>query len=520
MNDRSSQPPRVWSQWSNRILILSLLGIIYFTCFPFRIDFAYPQSRVTSPFILGPSLKHGVHFDSFLNVLLFIPFGFGVSAQFRKRGVSKGRVLILALAAGAVTSYAVEFLQFYIPTRSSAWDDVTPNTLGAVCGFLLFNQYSEMLLNPLTAWEEKIEKWFSLRRASIFLAAYLGFFFLLSIPLQRETRLSNWDPDVPMFVGSDGTARHAWKGQIAKLQVWNRALSEESARKLTSGVPAPEAEEGLLASYEFSGAPPFEDQKKSLPALAWISSSPPRDSNVLDLNGSSWLSTKASVTKLAEDFQRTNQFSLHVVCTPADSTNMEESLVYIWQLYEIPNLMLRRDGADLALWFRSPLSMHRSFLTWRVRGVFVPGQPRDILVSSDGSNVSLYLDGQKASRNYHLSPGAAFIHKFARIYSYSMDGYLVLYDTLIFFPAGMLLGAIARKEPSRAPAWRLLLFLGILLPPALYQFILVQVSGKSISWREIIVCLMLTLLGAWFINADRGEEVLFRVPQNCSAEES
>src|SRR5260370_23825901 len=172
MNSRSLQPPRVWSQWSNRILILSLLGIIYFTCFPFRIDFASPQSRAASPFILGPTLKHGVHFDSFLNVLLFVPFGFGVSAQFRKRGVSNGGVLILALAAGAVTSYAVELLQFYIPTRSSAWDDVTPNTLGAVCGFLLFNQYGEMLLNPLTAWEEKIEKWFSLRRAGFFFAAY------------------------------------------------------------------------------------------------------------------------------------------------------------------------------------------------------------------------------------------------------------------------------------------------------------------------------------------------------------
>ena len=101
-----------------------------------------------------------------------------------------------------------------------------------------------------------------------------------------------------------------------------------------------------------------------------------------------------------------------------------------------------------------------------------------------------------------------------------MDGYLVLYDTLIFFTAGILLGTIARKDPSQALPWRLPLFLGILLPPVLYQFILVRVSGKSVSWREIILCLMLTLLGAWFINADRGEGVLFRVPQNCSAEKS
>ena len=520
MSNRSFQPPRVWSQWSNRILILSLLGITYFTFFPFRIDFAAHHPGPTGPlFLLGALLEaQRVTSVSFLNVLLFIPFGFGVSAQFRKRGVSKGRGLILAMAAGAVTSYAVELLQFYIPTRSSAWDDVTPNTLGAVCGFLLFNQCGEMLLNPLTAWEEKIEKWVSLRWATFFLLAYLGFFFLLSIPLQRETRLSDWDLDAPMFVGSDGTGRHAWKGQIAKFQVWNRALSEESARKLTSGEPAPGTESGLLASYEFSGAPPFEDHQKSLPALAWISSSPPRESNALDLNGSSWLSTKASVSRLAEDLQRTNQFSLHIVCTPAGSTNLEESIVYVWQLYQTANLVLRRDGADLAFWFRSPLSIHRSFLTWRVRGVFVPGQPRDILVTSDGSNVSLYLDGKKASRNYHLGPGAALIHKFTRIYAYSMDGYLVIYDTLIYFPAGMLLGTIARKQASQVTAGRLLLFLGLLLPSALYQFILVWVSGKSVSWQEILLCVLLTLLGAWFINADRDDGVLFRGPAHRSLE--
>src|ERR1700730_2468291 len=112
MKKQSSQPPQAWSQWSNRILILSLIGIVYLTFFPFRIDFAAPQSRTSSPFFLGPSLKHGDHVDFFLNVLLFVPFGFGLSAQLRKHGASRGRVLVLTLAAGAITSYVVEFLQF------------------------------------------------------------------------------------------------------------------------------------------------------------------------------------------------------------------------------------------------------------------------------------------------------------------------------------------------------------------------------------------------------------------------
>jgi glycopeptide antibiotics resistance protein len=503
MTTQSSQAPQASSRWANRILILSFIGIIYLTLFPFRLDFGAPQSRSTSPFFLGPSLKHGDPLDFFLNLLLFVPFGFGFSAQLRKRGLSSGRVFALALAAGAVTSYCVEFLQFYIPTRSSGWDDVTPNTLGAILGSLLFDRWGEMLLKPLSALGERVETWVSLRRACIFLLAYLAFFFLLSIPLQRETRLSNWDTTVPMFVGSDGSPRHAWKGQIAKLQVWNRAFSQELARKLAASEVAPDTDTGLLASYDFTGVPPYSDQEKSLPPLAFISSSPPRDSSVLDLNGSSWLSTKDHVTNLTVALMRTNQFAVRAVCTPANVADLEQHIVSISHVYGTPDLYLRREQADLVFWFRNPLSTYRSLLAWHVRGVFASGQTRDILVSYDGSNVSLYVDGKKETRVYSLGPGPALAHKFMRVLAVDLDGYSVTYDALMFLPAGLLLGMIARKDPSRKPAGRFLLLLGFLLPSVLFESILVWVSGRAVSWWEIFVCLLLTLLGAGLINADR-----------------
>src|SRR5260370_30960447 len=184
MKKRSSLPPRALSQWSNRILILSLIGIVCFTFLPFRFDFAVTHPGIAPPFFLGPALKHGVHLEFFLNVLLFVPFGFGFSAQLRKRGVGRGRAMVLAFAAGAVTSYAVEVLQFYIPTRSSAWDDVTPNTAAAVAGFFLFHRWGEMLLNPLSAWEAGAEAWLSSRRAWIFLPTDLCVFFARAVPLR------------------------------------------------------------------------------------------------------------------------------------------------------------------------------------------------------------------------------------------------------------------------------------------------------------------------------------------------
>jgi glycopeptide antibiotics resistance protein len=511
MKKKFPQPHQAASQWANRILILSFIGIVLFTLFPFRLDFAFPQSRTTSPFFLGPDLKHGDHLDFFLNLLLFVPFGFGFSAGLRKRGVSRWQVLALALVAGAITSYVVEFLQFYIPTRNSGWDDILPNTSGAVVGFLLFDRCGEMLLKPLTEWGEKVEAWTSLRRACFCLLAYLGFFFLLSIALQRETRLSNWDTTVPMFVGSDGTARHAWKGQIAKLQVWNRPFTDESARKLTAGEAVPGTVSGLLASYDFGGAPPYNDQQKILPALTWISSSPPRDSSVLDLNGSSWLSTKIPVTGVTQELKRTNQFALRAICTPANVADLEQLIVSISQVYGTPDLYLRREQTDLVFWFRNPISMYRSALAWRVRGVFAPGQTRDILVSYDGASASLYINGKKESRIYSIGPGAALAHKFMRIVAINLEGYPVAYVALVFIPAGLLLGMIARKEPSRTRAGRFLLLLGFLLPSLVYEFILVSISGKSVSSWEVFLCLLLTLLGAWLMNADRGIRATLRI---------
>src|ERR1700686_2598518 len=84
------------AEWSNRILILSLLGIAYLTFFPFRFHFAASFVFHRFPFLLGASDKHSGHLDFFLNVLLFVPFGFGICAKLRKRGASRWTSLFLA----------------------------------------------------------------------------------------------------------------------------------------------------------------------------------------------------------------------------------------------------------------------------------------------------------------------------------------------------------------------------------------------------------------------------------------
>jgi glycopeptide antibiotics resistance protein len=129
---KDAASPAWYFRWANRLLIVSLIGIVYFTLFPFRLDFSVALPGNRSPFLLGHSWKYDTFLDFFLNFLLFVPFGFGVAAESRKRTRNWAPGVLLALAGGCLLSYTIEFLQLYVPSRNSGWDDVFSNTLGSL----------------------------------------------------------------------------------------------------------------------------------------------------------------------------------------------------------------------------------------------------------------------------------------------------------------------------------------------------------------------------------------------------
>src|SRR5882762_10203853 len=91
--------------------------------------------------------------------------------------------------------------------RDSGWNDILSNCLGAE--FLLFESCGELLLKHMTSLEKAVDSWLFLWGNCAFLLVYLGFFFTLSVPLQKQTRLSDWDPAASLFVGErrDSAAR-------------------------------------------------------------------------------------------------------------------------------------------------------------------------------------------------------------------------------------------------------------------------------------------------------------------------
>jgi VanZ family protein len=495
------------AEWSNRILLLSLLGISYLTLFPFKFDFTPTYIFHRYPFLLQTSVKQVIYSDFFLNILLFVPFGFGVSAQVCKRGGSRWASLLLALVAGAGASYTVEVLQFYIPARDSGWEDVISNSMGSVAGFFLFNLCGgAAILEELSRWENSFKDWLSPRRAALLLVAYFAVWFVVSAFLQNKTRLSDWDPQSLLVVGNDATGKNPWKGEVVLLQIWNRALPEKAIHQMTGGQSADDARTGLLGSYDFTGPAPYRDAANLLPALGWTpEEQPSTDTRAPEVDARSWLSTKVPVENLTREITKTSQFTVHIVIrVPEESQEVSGRIVSLSQSANNVNFHLRQEGQYLVFFFRNPLSAARSMLAWRVPGVFEAGKMLDIVASYDGSDAFIFLDGNRVPQSYHLSPGASLMHSFYFVRTLDLDGCYLVYVTLVFLPAGLLIGTAAWKWFRQEISARWMLGLGWILPAVLLEIFLSGMSGRRIWVGNLALSLALGLAGIVLINADRG----------------
>jgi glycopeptide antibiotics resistance protein len=496
--------------WSNRVLILAIAGILFLTLFPFGFEFHTRLPRNASPFLLQSGMKGVGVFDDFLNVLLFIPFGFGIAERLRQRGRSRGATLILTLVAGAMLSYGIEFLQNYIPSRDAGWHDVLTNTTGSLFGFALFELAGKMALRVFSVAEGALGNLLTLRRAAWVVPLYFMLWFAASVHLQKETQPRNWDPNSPLVVGNSAAGRPAsgWKGEVDRVEFWSRAVPDDVARGLTVGETTNADSSGSLAAYEFSGAAPFRDERNFLPDLSWKSNAPPAlNSKTIVLDGKSWFTSGVPVSELVKNIQGTNQFSVHVDCTPGEVEGADTRIVSISRASGLIDLDLRQENANLVFWFRNPISASHALLAWYIPNVFVPRQKRDILFSYDGANLFLYINGLKEGRKYELGPGTSLARLIRRVKPSELVVYKYVYYALLFFTGGILLGITCRKLDMKRITTYLPLGAALLLPPIFLEIILVHVSGRARSLGDIVLGFCLAVGGSLWINADRSKIV-------------
>ena len=184
--DSATEAPELAARWGNRTLAVSFVLIVIATTFPFEF---FPQDtalrRAASvPFWLA--LRVPDIADFLENILLFLPFGFGLACLVSRRNLRNGTALFLSLLTGAGLSFVVELSQVFLPTRDASWDDVIANAAGAILGCIAFQLLGIPILGCLSFLEAKTEALLSPRRAITGFLLLTAVGFGVSAPLHED----------------------------------------------------------------------------------------------------------------------------------------------------------------------------------------------------------------------------------------------------------------------------------------------------------------------------------------------
>lgn len=498
----SRNKPRA-SQLVRLIVLGGLLLILYTTLFPF--DFVSRENNLLGEvgrrfdFSL---VKPDAPFDFFRNIILFLPIGFGISYQAQKKERGKIWCLLTALILGFSLSLAVELLQVFLPGRDPSLSDILANTFGSFVGYLCFyfwgNSIIDYLVDDLVG---KVKAQLSLTRLTAVFIGYAFFFLIVSIYLQSQTRLNNWDSTYPLMLGNEQTGDRPWQGYISEIDMTNRALSEEkvklafSEKRTVASVMAP-----LLISYQLNGQVRYRDQAGLSPDLSWQGVDvPDPNETAAFLTPRQWLETTAPVTRLTDKLRETSQLTINAVI--ASASTEQEGPARIISISADPfrrNFTLGQEKADLIIRLRTPLTGENGREPeLAVPNVFLEPGLHHLVISYDGSNLRLYVDGLQQSYLFKLTPEVMFFRYFLpispwRIYlgPITMWFYTLLYYSLIFVPLGLLLGLMVTL--AEGSFLRVILILGgVLLPPLVLEYSLAGVSGNGVRLENLLLSVII-----------------------------
>lgn len=484
--------------WSNRLLLLALSGILFLTLYPFR--FSYPPTKLlpgASPFLLGTTDKGGGPEDVLLNILLFVPFGFALGAKLRRRGKAWWSALAWAWLSGAIVSYTIEFLQLYIPPRDSGWEDVVTNSTGSLVGCAMAILLASWVFAILSAAGARLNRWVTPAKAAAVLLVYFAVWFSFALALDKRAGLQNWKTDCFLVIGNDAAGRHHWNGSVRSLEIWNRAWPEDVAGRLTRAEPARTA--APLVAFDFSG-PSGSHENAELPIP--LSAPPIYQAAAADPHaeaGISWAISAEPVTKLVESLRQAGQFSIRVVFEPAEGGSLTGRVLSISNPAGESDIYLGQDRGRLVFWYRNSVSAsHPGPLIWTTSSLLGTSRPADVLYSYDGSSLRLYVNGRKIETR-PMGPSLALASLVRRVKQSELEGYRYIYYAAIFFPAGGLLGLALRNYRSSPRQTALLIACAVLGAPLAMEGMFMRTEGRAFSWADFLLsvcCLVLAMLWA------------------------
>lgn len=471
--------------------VLSISLILAATLYPFR----FAGSEQGFPGVLIIEKGRVLKWDIIQNVLLFIPFGMGISMVARSKRRSWFFVLPLALSASLGLSYTVEVIQAFMPRRYSTLTDVLSNGGGGVAGALLFFAW-ERAGRPLTLWiaEGLFDRDGEIRRFSpgvwwAIVLLYGGVAFALSIFFLSGARLANWSSSYRLNIGNEQTGERQWRGRIFQLAIADRALNAGEVESILAGGEenAP-VSRFLVASYRFGGSESFEDRTGNVPILSWKGGAAEIGEGVF-LDSGRWLQSRSAPASLTKRIMRSSRFT--IVTRVAAEDSMQGGPARIVSLSRNTwerNFTLGQHGDALVFRLRTPLTGRNGALPELVvPGVFsMAGAHRAIAVTYNGSSLRVSVDGERRPETLELAPWNIPFSYIQEKDSRHLVAVKLFYYALLFFPAGILM-AVFRGGMRNSSGRLLAAAVGILILPLIHETVFVVIQGRPTIAENLVL---------------------------------
>ncbi|NEO97151.1 MAG: VanZ family protein [Symploca sp. SIO2E9] len=500
------------SQWALVIVTGSILLVLVCTLSPFEFSFAQGFSI---QLILSRFSSNGNLSDLLRNILLFMPFGFGLACLMQRTKLGGLVLLITVVILSAGLSLTVEFLQVFLPSRTPTISDLVTNTTGGGLGFVCFRLWKAKLFTCILSLAERSKSSLSFKKLTIGFIGYFTLTCLISITLISSANLSNWDKNFPLLIGNENTGDRPWKGYVSKVDIADRAISSaEVERAFSEQSYLSNIGNSLLASYRLTGQGSYPDQTGNLPDLSWqnyapefpISPANSQDKTGVVLNAHHWLSTANPATFLTQKLRETSQFTLSTTVATAETSQTGPARIV--SLSTDPserNFTLGQEEADLHFRLRTLLnSKNGTNPELVVPNVFADTKLHHLIVTYDSHEFRLYIDRIQNLYSIEINPAVAIFGYLSLPvkgrFKINTDSqtitviYNSLYYALIFIPLGSIMGIIVTILKGKSRFYILFISSGIIFPSLIIEMILATGSVRDMRLENILLSTAITAI--------------------------
>ena len=493
----ASQESRL-DDWGPFLFYTACILIALLTLFPYQILPSETVEHRQEPFFLWFFEKYPDWRDVFLNVLLFVPFGFGLGWRLDKWKFRWPVALVLTCAASGAFSFCIELTQNFMPTRASSWFDVLANSAGGPLGWILFRRFGYRIGQLLSCFLDNFLRILSAQAMAAAFIVYAALGIVASIPLSLEANLSNWNLSYPLVIGNVPNGEYPWHGQIFELTIADRAVDAAEVPDVFQNGLASMAGGNIVASYGRTSPRNTQDGTDHFPELHWT----PQGTTDAGLKagllpGLGWMQTESAAVTVQKRIRDANQFSVYVVCSAIRTASYGPA----WMVTLAPdadqrNLALGQQLSHLVFRLRtSTTGIYGQPPEYRISKFFLTAGTRRILFTYDGAALRSYWDGRRGYA-MELGPGAALFRHLRQLRQFETPGYKALYYGLIFVPLGCAL-ALATRISKRISA--LAVGCGLFVPSALLEPILEGLSRRPLYPGNVLLGIGLTTASYAFL---------------------